>query len=105
MTGDDNEEEVSSVRTCALAFVVGLSLWTAVGWAQPATPPRQDQPSSPGAPRAPMMDRGSMMGMPMGMPMMGDMNQMMQACLQMMSQMMAAPAPTPPAPQPGPGTR
>lgn len=96
---------MKSVRISALAFAVGLSLSTAVGWAQPAAPPRQDQSSSPGAPRAPMMGRGSMMGMPMGVPMMGDMNQMMQACLQMMNQMMAAPGPTPPAPQPGSETR
>ena len=72
----------------------------AVGWAQPITPPRQEQQSPPGMMGPGMMGPGMMRG-PM-MPMMGDMSQVMQACTQMMNQMMGVTAP--PA-QPGPGTK
>jgi len=82
-----------NIRPIVVAIVLGLFLavsTVAVGWAQPATPPRQEQQPAPGMMRGPMM------------PMMGDMNQMMQTCVQMMNQMMRTPAS--PAPS-GPGTK
>ncbi len=86
---------VRKVNTVALALSVLLAgSAVAVGWAQPATPPRQEQQPAPG-----MMDPGMMRG---PMPMMGDMRQMMQMCAQRMNQMMGAMAP--PA-QPGPQTK
>jgi len=87
-----------NMRPIVVAIVLGLFLAVsavAVVWAQPATPPRQEQQSAPG-----MMGPGMMRG-PM-MPVMGEMTQMMQACVQIMNPMMGTPVP--PA-QPGPGTK
>lgn len=86
------------MRAIAVAIALGLFVAVsvvAVGWAQPATPPRQEQQPAPGVP-GPGMMRGPMM------PMMGEMTQMMQACMQLMNPMMGTPAPPT---QPGPGTK